>query len=58
MKPDLVRVIRDVRNGNRDYWIPRKRAEELLAQKLLEQVYVYEGRLDYHHATKFDGRYE
>jgi hypothetical protein len=47
---DNVRVIRDIRNSNKDYWIPKERAIELFNEGKLIQVEAYAGKWCY--ATK------
>jgi hypothetical protein len=47
---DNVRVIRDIRNSNRDYWISKERAKELFDEGKLVQVQAYANKWCY--ATK------
>jgi hypothetical protein len=52
---DNVRVIRDIRNANRDYWIPRERAEQLFQEGKLVQVEAYANKWVY--STKTPDEY-
>jgi hypothetical protein len=47
---DNVRVIRDIRNSNKDYWISKERAKELFDEGKLVQVQAYANKWCY--ATK------
>ena len=44
---DMSRIIRDVRNANRDYYIPTWRAKQLFDEQKLIQVQVYNNQWDY-----------
>lgn len=48
-QPRLVRVIRDVRNGDRDYWMPFDEARNLFHDGTLVMVNCYSGRWDFAH---------
>jgi hypothetical protein len=52
---DNVRVIRDIRNSNRDYWISKKRAKELFDEGKLVQIEAYKDKWTY--ATKTPEEY-
>ena len=52
---DNVRVIRDLKNSNKDYWIPKVRAEELLKEGKLVQIEAYKDKWTY--ATKTPEEY-
>ena len=45
-----VRVIRDIRDANLDYYIPKERAEQLFNEGKLTQIEAYAGKWVY--ATK------
>jgi hypothetical protein len=49
---DNVRVIRDIMNSNKDYWIPKVRAEELFKEGKLIQIEAYKDKLVYSTRTK------
>jgi hypothetical protein len=44
---DNVRVIRDIRNSNKDYWIPKDRAKQLYDEGKLIQVQAYANKWCY-----------
>jgi hypothetical protein len=41
---DNARIIRDIRNSNMDYWIPRVRAEELYKEGKLVKIEAYKDK--------------
>jgi hypothetical protein len=52
---DNVRVIRDIRNSNKDYWISAERAKQLYDENKLTQIEAYAGKWCY--ATKDTNEY-
>ena len=52
---DNTRVIRDIRNSNKDYWIPKDRAKQLFDEGKLIQVEAYANKWVY--ATKTPEEY-
>jgi hypothetical protein len=52
---DKVKVIRDIRNSSRDYWLQRERAEQLYKEGKLIQIQAYDDRWVY--ATKTPEEY-
>jgi hypothetical protein len=50
-----VKVIRDLRNSNMDYWIPKDRAKQLFDEGKLVQIEAYKDKWVY--ATKTPDEY-
>jgi hypothetical protein len=44
---DNARVIRDIRNSNKDYWIPKDRAKQLFDEGKLIQIEAYKDKWVY-----------
>jgi hypothetical protein len=52
---DNVRVVRDIKNSNMDYWITKTRAEELFNEGKLVKIEAYANKISY--ATKTPDEY-